>query len=198
MIATSGLPGIRAGRPLWALTLLALLGSSPPADAKEEMAFPGAVGWAARTPGGRGGAIVKVTTLDAAGPGSLGEAIRTKGPRIVVFEVGGIIDLKGQSLDIREPYLTVAGQTAPDPGITLIRGQLCLASVHDVVIRHVRVRAGESGHNKQSGYEVHGIDLAGPWNVIVDHCSLCQPAQAAFRAEEWNLETMERKEGRNP
>ena len=57
------------------------------------LAFPGAQGAAAHTPGGRGGKIVRVTTLAADGPGSFKEAVSTKGPRIVVFEVGGVIDL---------------------------------------------------------------------------------------------------------
>ena len=57
------------------------------------LAFPGAVGAAATTPGGRGGAIIRVTTLAPAGPGSFLEAVKQAGPRIVVFEVGGVIDL---------------------------------------------------------------------------------------------------------
>ncbi len=132
----------------------------------------GTPGWAADTVGGRGGQVIKVTTLAAAGPGSLAEALQIKGPRIVVFEVGGIIDLAGKSLNITEPFLTLAGQTAPVPGITLIRGQLCGKKVHDVIIQHIRVRAGEAGHAKKSGYEVHGIDHNGAWNIIIDHCSL--------------------------
>jgi pectate lyase len=132
----------------------------------------GAPGWAADTAGGRGGQIIKVTTLAAAGPGSLAEAIQAKGPRVVVFEVGGIIDLGGKALNITEPFLTIAGQTAPAPGITLIRGQLAGKKVHDVLIQHIRVRAGEAGHAKKSGYEVHGIDHSGAWNIIIDHCSL--------------------------
>src|SRR5437868_4048348 len=76
-------------------------------------AFPGAQGWAASTPGGRGGALLRVTTLAASGPGSLAAAVATAGPRIVVFEVGGVIDLGRTVIDVRAPYLTIAGQTAP-------------------------------------------------------------------------------------
>jgi hypothetical protein len=75
-----------------------------------------------RDAGRRGGAIVRVTNLNADGPGSLKAALETKGPRIVVFEVGGVIDLGRTTLEITEPYLTIAGQTAPSPGITIIRG----------------------------------------------------------------------------
>jgi len=69
-----------------------------------EPAFPGAVGWASETPGGRGGQIIRVTNLNADGPGSLKAAIETKGPRIVVFEVAGQIDLGKTSLQITEPF----------------------------------------------------------------------------------------------
>lgn len=135
------------------------------------LAFPGAVGWARATPGGRGGRLIRVTTLAASGAGSFREAIEAKGPRTVVFEVGGVIDLDGQILNVREPYLTVAGQTAPSPGITLIRGGLNVRA-HDVVLRHLRVRPGEAGRAKNSGWEVDGICVIGAaYDVIVDHCS---------------------------
>jgi len=62
--------------------------------------FRGAQGWAAYTPGGRGGRIIRVTTLDANGPGSFREAVTAKGPRMVVFEVGGVIDLQKRSISI--------------------------------------------------------------------------------------------------
>ncbi len=135
-------------------------------------AFPGAQGWAASTPGGRGGAILRVTTLASDGPGSLAEALRTPGPRIVVFEVAGVIDLKLQELRITEPYLTIAGQTAPSPGITLIRGGLTIAT-HDVVVRHLRIRPGTGGLRQRAGVDFDAITtVSGARDVIVDHCSL--------------------------
>jgi pectate lyase len=134
-------------------------------------AFPGALGWAARTQGGRGGALLRVTTLAADGPGSFREAIETRGTRIVVFEVGGLIDLGRRELTIREGNLTIAGQTAPSPGITLIRGGLSIAA-HDVVIRHIRVRPGEAGAAKMSDWDVDALSTGtGARDVIVDHCS---------------------------
>jgi pectate lyase len=134
-------------------------------------AFPGAVGWAARTLGGRGGAILRVTTLELSGPGSLAEALGRSGPRIIVFEVGGVIDLRRIRLEARNPYVTIAGQTAPSPGITLIQGGL-LVRTHDVIVQHVRVRPGEAGRGKMSGWEVDAITTEdGAYNVIVDHCS---------------------------
>jgi pectate lyase len=135
-------------------------------------AFPGAVGWAATTTtGGRGGAILKVTTLAAEGPGSFRAAVLTKGPRIIVFEVGGVIDLAAQTLRIEEPDLTIAGQTAPSPGITLIRGGIDIAT-SNVIIRHIRIRAGEAGKPKMSGGDFDSISTIGARNIIVDHCSL--------------------------
>ncbi|WAC62941.1 hypothetical protein OVA13_16415 [Pseudoxanthomonas sp. SL93] len=135
------------------------------------LAFPGAQGWAAHTPGGRGGKILRVTTLAAEGPGSFKEAITAKGPRTVVFEVGGVIDLGMKELRISEPYLTIAGQTAPAPGITLIKGGLTIAA-HDVVVRHLRIRPGDGGLPKRSG-DIDAIStVRGARDVIVDHCTL--------------------------
>ena len=135
------------------------------------LAFPGAQGWAAHTPGGRGGKILRVTTLAASGPGSFAEAIAASGPRIVVFEVGGVVDLDMKELKITEPFLTIAGQTAPQPGITFIKGGLTIAT-HDVVIRHIRVRPGDGLKPKRSG-DIDAITtVRGARDVIVDHCSL--------------------------
>ncbi len=143
-----------------------------------DLAFPGAMGWAATTPGGRGGQILRVTTLAPAGPGSLLAALKAKGPRIIVFEVGGVIDLgpvtgpRNCTVAIREPFLTIAGQTAPSPGITLIRGGLSVET-HDVVIQHIRVRPGTAGYAKKIGWEPDGLSTESAGiNVIVDHCSI--------------------------
>ncbi len=131
-----------------------------------------AAGWA-KTAGGRGGRIIRVTTLAASGPGSLKEALETKGPRIVVFEVGGQIDLGESTMNVREPYLTIAGQTAPSPGITLIRGKGLAIRTHDVIVQHIRVRTGDSGHPKASGWSTDGVRTEdGAYDVIIDHCSL--------------------------
>lgn len=140
-----------------------------PAQA-QQLAFPGAVGWAATTPGGRGGKVIRVTTLDFDGPGSLKAALEAKGPRIAVFEVGGVIDFGRRELDIREPFLTIAGQTAPSPGITIIRGGLNVMA-NDVVIRHIRVRTGADGQARRSGWEADAINTVSAHRVIVDHCS---------------------------
>lgn len=151
------------------LAVLALAVSLPVAAA--DPPFPGAVGWGAKTIGGKNGRIIKVTTLKADGPGSFVEAVTAKGPRIVVFEVGGVIDLGRREIDIRNPFLTIAGQTAPSPGITLIKGGL---NVHasDVIIRHIRIRTGADGAAKRSGWEADAFTTVSAHRVIVDHCTL--------------------------
>ena len=163
-------------RPLLLSTLAALLLSlaqtvAAAPDPETRPAFPGAQGWAAHTPGGRGGTIIRVTTLATEGPGSFLEAVSAKGPRIVVFEVGGVIDLGLKTVKIREPFLTIAGQTAPQPGITLIRGGIDIAT-HDVIVRHIRVRPGEAGQPKRSGVDFDAISTVGGRDIIIDHCSL--------------------------
>jgi pectate lyase len=146
--------------------------ATAPAGAAVLPAFPGALGWAARTAGGRGGRIIRVTSLASDGPGTLREAIEASGPRTIVFEVGGIIDLGGKTLKIAEPYLTIAGQTAPSPGVTLIRGGMDIGG-HDVIVQHIRIRPGDLDRPWMSGWDEDSISTqGGAWNVIVDHCTL--------------------------
>jgi hypothetical protein len=134
--------------------------------------IPDNIAFGAATKGGLNGQVIRVTTLDATGPGSLHEAIVTQGPRIIVFEVGGIIDLKKGRLEITEPYLTIAGQTAPSPGITIIQGGIGIRT-HDVIMKHIRVRPGDAGQPNKSGWEPDGLATSGgnAYNIIIDHCS---------------------------
>ena len=128
-------------------------------------------GWT-ETRGGAGGKVLRVTTLAATGPGSLAEALATEGPRIIEFTVAGLIDLREKSLKLTAPFVTVAGETAPSPGITITNGDLSIAT-HDVIVRHLRIRAGAGTRARKSGWEVDGLTTgAGAHDVIVDHCSL--------------------------
>jgi hypothetical protein len=160
-----------------ALSALALAGmlltshaTAQPSAAAGSFAGIAHKGWT-QTVGGRGGRILKVTTLAASGPGSLAEAIAASGPRIVVFEVGGVIDMAGQPLKVTQPFLTIAGQTAPDPGVHILKAETTIAT-HDVVIQHLSFRPGEFGRPKKGGGDQDGIStLGGAHDVIVDHCS---------------------------
>jgi pectate lyase len=133
------------------------------AEARTLAAFPGAEGFGADTPGGRGGKVLLVTNLDDADPGSLRAACEAKGPRVVVFRVSGNIDLKDK-LVVREPFITIAGQSAPGEGICLRHEHLAV-STHDVVVRYLRFRPGDT-----KGREVDAVSIRGE-KVILDHCS---------------------------
>ena len=136
-------------------------------------AFPGAEGFGSDTIGGRGGQVIEVTNLDASGAGSLRAAVETSGPRIVVFKVGGTI-LLTTDIRIREPYITIAGQTAPGDGI-LIRGAGVRVQTHDVIIRGLRIRVGDDPAGP-TGENRDGLGAADssvpPYNIIFDHCSV--------------------------
>ena len=108
-----------------------------------QLAFPGAEGFGAHSKGGRGGKVLYVTNLNDQGPGSLRWAVEQEGPRTIVFDVSGTIDLQDR-ITIRNPFITVAGQTAPGDGICLKGGTLGIAA-HDVVVRYLRCRLGAEG-----------------------------------------------------
>lgn len=136
-------------------------------------AFPGAVGFGSDTPGGRSGILIEVTNLNAIGPGSFREACETPGSRIVVFRTGGTITITSP-IEIRNPYITIAGQTAPGDGIT-IRGAAILITTHDVIIRGIRIRVGDDpsgpSYENRDALQIQG-QANPPYNVIIDHCSL--------------------------
>ena len=127
-------------------------------------AFPGAEGFGAQALGGRGGQVLFVTNLNDAGPGSLRDAVQAEGPRTVIFQVSGTIALES-TLAIREPYITIAGQTAPGDGICLKNYALSIAADH-VIVRYLRCRPGD---NTES--EPDAISIGAGRNIIVDHCS---------------------------
>lgn len=144
-------------------------------------AFPGAEGFGASTPGGRGGRVLEVTNLCDDGPGSLRAAVDAKGPRTIVFRVGGTIELESP-LRILNPFVTIAGQTAGGGGITLKNGPTNLyaplqVKTHDVVIRYLRSRPGPSAvpPARQDGSNVDALTIADlqhqVHSVVIDHCS---------------------------
>jgi pectate lyase len=134
-------------------------------------AFPGAEGFGANSVGGRGGRMIEVTNLNDSGPGSLRAALEAVGPRIVVFRVAGIIELKS-GIHIRNPYLTIAGQTAPGGGITIKGSDDKILyihdddGVHDLTIRYLRLRhGGESGSDDN-------ITINSGHDIMIDHVSM--------------------------
>lgn len=131
-----------------------------------ELAFATAEGYGRFAIGGRGGRVIEVTNLEDAGLGSLREAVEAVGPRTVVFRTGGTIRLKSK-LIIHNPYITIAGQTAPGDGIC-VRGYTfgCLGA-HDVIMRHIRIRVGD-----ESGETMDGTGFASTDHSIFDHCSI--------------------------
>ena len=122
------------------------------------------------TQGGAGGRVIRVTSLDAVGPGTLREAIDAAGPRIIVFEIGGVIDLGRATLEIRSANVTIAGETAPGPGITVIRGGIDIRT-NDVILSHIRIYTGADGQPRRSGWEADALSTVAASNVIVRNCS---------------------------
>lgn len=162
--------------PLWAEHSVYPLSAEMPG----EPAFPGAEGFGAFTPGGRGGRTIYVDNLNDSGPGSLREAIQTPGPRLIVFRVGGVIPLKSTLL-IQEPFVTLDGQNAPGPGI-LLRDHGIEVRTHDVILRYFRVRVGDDDVHLddpkalgayEGGAGEHALYfIEGSKNCIADHLSL--------------------------
>jgi pectate lyase len=132
--------------------------------------FPGAEGWGRSSVGGRGGSVIEVTNLNDSGPGSFREACSAPGPRTIVFRTGGIIELQS-AIDITEPYLTIAAQTAPGDGIELKNFTLNTFT-HDIIIRGLRIRPGDE--NIHNGADVRDCITiqTGSHHVIIDHCSM--------------------------
>jgi pectate lyase len=129
------------------------------------------VGYGAGTVGGSGGRQLVVTNLADSGPGSLRAALEASGPRIVVFDVAGTISLQG-SIHVKNPNLTIAGETAPSPGIT-VRGGSLLIRTSEVIVRDLRLRPGDGvpDPNDVDAMTLNGVNEAVS-NVIVDHVTM--------------------------
>jgi hypothetical protein len=129
------------------------------------LAFPGAEGGGAYSFGGRGGQVLVVTSLADSGPGTLRWACEQGGARIVVFNVAGIIRIKSPII-VRAPYISIEGQSAPGDGVC-VAGESFWVNTHDVVIRYMRFRRGETNVARRD--DALGGNPVG--NIIADHVS---------------------------
>ena len=158
-LATLAIRGLAAS-----LATLSLAAAAPSAQAAQSLAFPGAEGAGRFALGGRGGAVLRVTNLNDSGPGSLRAAVESRGPRTIVFDIGGTLTLQSP-LTIRQGRVTLAGQTAPGGGITL-RGQPLVVAADDVIVRHLRVRLGD-----ETGVQEDAVSITRGNRIILDHIS---------------------------
>lgn len=149
-----------------------------------QLAFPGAEGYGRYAVGGRGGKVIEVTNLNDDGPGSLRDAINQEiGPRTIVFTVSGNIKLASR-LVANQPYITIAGQTAPSEGITISRAPIGLTG-NDGVIRFLKVRIG-------GGTTFDGMGLTGADYSIIDHCSISWTIDESFSSRGAHHITLQR------
>lgn len=128
------------------------------------------------TKGGAAGEVILVTNLNDSGPGSLREALTKKGPRTIRFSVGGEIWLK-EKLQFHEPYVTVEGESAPAPGISVL-GDSIRIRTHDVILRNIRIRVGalltNSAPQNRDGIQIDGSEdgTEPAYNILIENCSI--------------------------
>ena len=174
MVAHHGWPcqTTMALRAAMAAALLLIAGAIGSAPAHATSVIPGVAGFGAGTPAGRGGRVHRVTNLNTSGAGSLKECVDAVGPRVCVFEVSGTIHLAGD-LHIWNPKITIAGQTAPSPGI-MLRGAALNIGASDVLVQHIRIRVGDdaAGPDPNNRDALKIESTTGISNIVVDHCSL--------------------------
>ena len=185
-----------------ALLMCVLLGMSQAwaqSDETATAAFPGAEGYGKYTVGGRGGKVYVVTTLEDYDKGekpiegSFRRAVEKKGARTIVFAVAGNITLK-RKLDITKDSITIAGQTAPAPGVC-IGGHQVRIKANQVILRYLRFRLGDTNQEESDALSSNASTEKGQFNdIIIDHCSVSWSTDecASFYGNEritfqWNI-----------
>lgn len=171
-----------------ALSTAAFAADAAPPATPQQLAFPTAEGYGRFAKGGRSGRVIVVTNLNDSGPGSLREAVEAEGPRTVVFDVSGRIVLRSRLIIKKQnSELTIAGQTAPGLGICLSNFNLGMLGAHDVIIRYLRVRPGNT-----SGMTLDGMGMASSDNCIIDHCSISWTMDESFSSRGAHNITLQR------
>nr|WP_298726431.1 hypothetical protein [uncultured Steroidobacter sp.] len=152
--------------------------------------IPGVKSSGINGPAGRGGTVYRVTNLNNDGAGSLKACVDASGPRVCVFEVSGAITL-ADDLTVRNPNITIAGQTAPSPGI-MLRNAGLLVQTSNVLVQHLHVRpgddpAGEPASNRDA-LKIEGPANQAPIsNIVIDHCSFTWSLDEVASAwQNWN------------
>ena len=150
-----------------------LVASLLAATAQAVPVVPAGVGFGMSTPAGRGGTVYRVTNINASGTGSLKACIDGTTARVCIFEVSGTIKLT-QDLQVRNDKLTIAGQTAPSPGI-MIRGAALKIHASDILVQHLRFRIGDAAVGpspaNRDAFKIEGTVDHPVQNIVIDHCS---------------------------
>ena len=152
--------------------------AAPPGEPQavaERFAFPAAIGYGAGAVGGEQGRVIYVTNHNNSGLGSLRSCLVAEGKRVCVFAVGGVFRFTTKPPMITNPYLTIAGQTAPGGSVVIThaggssaRTPIVIKDTHDVIVRHVRVRLDRLSANRKSD---DAFTIENSRNVIIDHVS---------------------------
>jgi pectate lyase len=163
-----------SARKMHYLKMLAAVAAFGATTAQAVPVVPGGAGFGITTPAGRGGTVYRVTNINPSGSGSLKACIDATGPRVCIFEVSGVIRLT-EDLVVRNGKLTIAGQTAPSPGI-MIRGGALSIHTSDVLIQHLRLRVGDdlvgpAAYNRDA-LKITGSTTTPVNNIVIDHCSI--------------------------
>ncbi len=177
------------------LAAMLIMGSINAVNAQTRIpAFPGAEGGGMFASGGRGGEVYVVTTLEDYDPekdmpieGSFRDAV-SKDNRIVVFNVSGVIDLKGP-MRIHGKNITIAGQSAPGNGITLYGDETNISIAENIILRYMRFRPGAK--NVHKGDSMDALWGRGMKNMIVDHVSTSwstDETMSLYRAENMTVQ----------
>jgi hypothetical protein len=189
MIGSHGRTAVAAAIRRCLLVTAAVVSGAAPLAVGAVSVIPGASSHGVTTPAGRGGTVHRVTNLNASGAGSLKACVDASGPRVCVFEVSGTIRLT-DDLTLRKPNITIAGQTAPSPGI-MLRGAGVLVMTSDVLIQHIHVRPGDDAGGEPPANR-DGLKISGPAgttlrNIVVDHCSFSWSTDEVASAwQNWN------------